>query len=155
MAAAAVESYDEQDYLNRINRLKQISAIIYVGGITEKNAKEEYDRIEDSVGAIKSSFKNGYVRGAGVEIIDLALSYPFESTPGQRIVKEVLKKPYWQILNNANYNPNVIFTVPYNTKTKQHDENIIDSTHVVINALQNSFALVELLINTSYIIYNE
>ncbi len=155
MAQAAVESYDEQDYLNRINRLKQISAIIYVGGITEKNAKEEYDRIEDSIGAIKSSFKNGYVRGAGVEIIDLAMSYPFELTPGQSIVKEVLKKPYWQILKNANYNPNVIFNTPYNTKTKQHDENIIDSTYVVINALQNSFALVELLINTSYIIYNE
>ncbi len=155
LANNAVEGYDEQDYLNRINRLKQTSAIIYVGGITEKNAKEEYDRIEDAVGAIKSSFKEGYVRGAGVELIDVAKSFPFEDKPSQKIVKTVLEKPYWRILSNANYNPNVIFTSPYNTKTKQFDDNIIDSTHVVINALQNSFALVELLINTSYIVYNE
>lgn len=45
LASDAIEIYDEKDYRERISRLNQASAIIYAGGITEKNVKEEFDRI--------------------------------------------------------------------------------------------------------------
>lgn len=154
MASSAIEGYDEKDYLNRISKLEQTSAIIYVGGFTDKNAKEEYDRIEDAIGAIKSAFKLGYVKGAGVELASISNTLLFDENLASKAIKEVLLRPYYKILDNANYKPNVIYDRPYNTRTKTFDDNIIDPTHVVINALTNSFALVELLINTSYIVFN-
>lgn len=147
LADNAVESYDEQDYINRISRLQQSSAIIYVGGITEKNAKEEFDRIEDAVGAVKSALKLGYVRGAGVELANIKTD--------NEVLDKILKMPLQTIFKNGNIKLKEIPQVPFNVKTKKEDSNLIDPTHVLISSLQNSFALAKLLINTSYIIHNE
>ena len=179
MADNAVESYDEESYLERISNLNQSSAIIYVGGITKKNAKEEYDRLEDAVGAVKSAIKGGYVRGAGVElynlvgwrldmsqtiidpktrkiqkkgiVLDEVIQYEFS-----KIIEEVCESPFKKILSNARIDPDKIKTdLPYNIRSKQYDDTLIDPTEVICSSLDNSFALVELLINTSYLIYNE
>lgn len=148
LAQAAVEDYFEQDYLNRISRLTQSSAVIYVGGITEKNAKEEYDRIEDALGAVKVAIKNGFVKGAGVTLYHYAKQT-------NTLLSSVLKAPYVTILSNAN-KFNIIkeeSEIPYNVKTGQYDINISDPVNVIQSALDNSFALVHLLINTKFIVY--
>jgi len=147
LAEGAIEEYDEKDYLNRIHALQQSSAIIYVGGVTDKNAKEEYDRIEDAVGAVKSSLKLGYVKGAGVALANIETEH--------ELLRRIIRRPYFQILENANIFTDEIKSEPLNVRTFQLDENIIDPTHVIINALENSFALAKLLINTSYIVHNE
>jgi chaperonin GroEL len=143
------EKYDADDYINRIHSLEQSSAIIYVGGITEKNANEEYDRIEDAVGAVKSALVKGYVRGAGVELANIKLD-----SARKEMLEYIIQRPYFQILSNGNISTSNISDIPFNLKTKRQDSNIIDPVSVIENALDNAFALIELLINTSYIIYN-
>lgn len=153
LANNAVEDYEEEDYLNRITRLQQTGAVIYVGGVTEKNAKEEFDRIEDALGAVKAALRLGYVRGAGVELIQIIPL--FKDNPIFPLIKELLSKPHEQILKNANIIRELKTDVPFNVRTKKYDENIIDPTDVILNSLKNSVSLFKLLINTSFIVYNE
>lgn len=165
MAENAQEDFYERDYSERIIRLTQTGAMIYVGGTTEKNAKEEYDRIEDALGATRSAFKEGYVRGAGSELYQISplfrnmdvyeLKTVEKSYNIHETIKSVLKSPLTKILKNANIERQVKTDIPYNVRTKQYDEDIIDSTDVIIHSMKNAVALVKLLINTSYTLYNE
>ena len=140
------EDYTIRDYQKRISNLQQTSAIIYVGGVTEKNAKEELDRIEDAVGACKSALVEGYVEGQGVALMKLKNEY-------KDWFKEIMQSPYYTILNNAGLvQPNEL--KPYNVRTRDYDSNLTDPALVIIKALENSFALAELLINTSYTLYD-
>lgn len=149
-AEAAVEEWEAKDYLTRASNLQQKSAIIYVGGITDKNAKEELDRIEDAVGAVKSSNYLGFVKGAGVTLYQ----YAQENQDTLPIwYYNLLKSPAYKILSNANLKLEPTFEA-FNVRTKQMDNNIIDPAFVIISALENGFALAELLINTSYVLFN-
>ncbi len=143
----AAEEWEVKEYKDRIENIQQKSVIIYVGGVTEKNQKEEFDRIEDAVGAVKSAAKQGYVKGAGTALLEYAQRHDLPQW-----FYNVLNRPAYQILENANLNFNPVF-IPYNTRTKQLDESLTDPTFVICSALDNSFALAELLINTSYILY--
>ena len=71
--------------------MQQTSAIIYVGGVTRKTAEEEFDRIEDAVGACKSALQMGYVPGQGISLMTLDL----EMEPW---LKEIMQSPYKTIL---------------------------------------------------------
>jgi chaperonin GroEL len=141
------EEFDVADFQKRIDNLNQTSAIIYVGGRTLANAQEEFDRIEDAVGACKTACRYGYVRGTGAELVDIANNLP----DGE--FRNVLLSPAQKILLNANINLPVSHD-SFNVKTKQHDLSLIDPTNVIITALLNSFALATLLINTSHILYD-
>ena len=148
---AATEDFDVKDYAKRIDCLNQTSAIIYVGGRTLANAQEEFDRIEDAIGACKTAVKGGYVKGAGAELIQIGDLHDWVSE-----FKQILYSPAYKILANANI-PNdfsVHNGMPFNVKTKKQDLTLLDPTNVIINALLNSFALAELLINTSYILHD-
>jgi len=140
------EDYLILDYQKRISNLQQTSAIIYVGGITEKNAKEEFDRIEDAVGACKSALVMGYSEGQGIALKKLSLNY-------DNWMKDILESAYHTILGNANL-PTTAQLIPYNVRTREYDPNLIDPTLVLVSALKNSFALAELLINTSFILHD-
>ena len=142
--------FDKISILKRIANLEQVSAIIYVGGITKKNADEEYDRIEDAVGSCKSALRLGTVKGTGVALYEYAQRNQ-DTLP--RWFYETLKEPAYKILSNANLKLEPVFE-PFNVKTKQIDNTLVDSTHVIVHSLQNSFAMAELIINTSYILYD-
>lgn len=144
------EEWDQNDFLRRIDTLNQTSAIIYVGGRTLANAQEEFDRIEDAIGACKTACKGGTIRGAGSELVDVADYSDLSWTDEYR---NVLYAPTRKILSNANLQLEASSS-SYNVKTKQPDPNLLDPTNVVTTALLNSFALATLLINTSYILHD-
>lgn len=153
-AENATEEFDQRDFLTRIANLQQKSAIIHVGGITEKSRDEEYDRIEDAIGAVKSATVLGYVPGTGLSLF----KYTF-SNVSPTWFNSVLQTPFEKILNNANIKalpiePNGNAWIPFNVRTKQYDESLIDPVYVIITALENSFALAELLVNVSYVLYD-
>lgn len=143
------EEFDVIDFTRRIDSLNQTAAIIYVGGRTLANAEEEFDRIEDAVGACRTACRSGYVKGAGAELVDIVNKSNFKQE-----FNEVLLAPLFKILKNANITSLDLKTIPFNVKTKQQDFNLVDPTDVVIAALENSFALATLLINTSYILHD-
>lgn len=147
-----IEKIDEEDYLDRIHKLQCSSAIIYVGADTEVARDEEYDRIEDAIGATKTAIEYGYVEGAGYELFKESLKPIYNET-----FKTILQSAYKQILSNAN----IDFTDKrINVKTKKettdfYNEGIIDPVNAIIHAFKNSLSTSKLLINTSFIIYNE
>lgn len=149
-AEAYTEDFDIKDFQRRIDTLNQTSAIIYVGGRTLANAQEEFDRIEDAVGACKTAVKSGYVKGAGAELVDIVDYSKLQFTDEFR---NTILSPARKILSNANIQLEAT-SQPFNVKTKQLDPTLLDPTNVIINALLNSFALAELLINTSYILHD-
>jgi chaperonin GroEL len=149
---STIEKIDEEDYFNRIHKLQGSSAIIYVGADTELNRDEEFDRIEDAVGAVKTAINYGYVEGAGYTLYLESLKDCYTD-----VFKPILTAPYYQILKNANID---ITNDRINVKTKQqvkdfYKEGIIDPANSIIQAFKNSFATSKLLINTSFILYNE
>lgn len=143
------EEWDQNDFARRIDSLNQTSAIIYVGGRTLANAQEEFDRIEDAIGACKTACRGGYIKGGGTELFNISGKEEFTTE-----FTNVLTAPLFKILKNANVAEIDINRLPFNVKTKEQDLNLLDPTNVVITALQNSFALATLLINTSYILHD-
>jgi len=61
-----------------------------------------------------------------------------------------------QILKNARIDPkNIKHDTPYNIRSHKYDDTLIDPVGVLCSSLDNSFALIELLINASFLVYNE
>lgn len=155
---SAVEWFDEKDYNERIYNLKGATAVIYAGGKTPEAQSEEYDRLEDAIGAVTTAVKNGFVEGGGLALFKAAATLNLH-----KIIRNACFVPMVQILNNANISKdtNVDMTdiKGFNVKTMQYedflDSGIIDPTNVIITALQNALANTILLINTAYTLYNE
>ena len=152
---SAVEWWEEEDYKQRIHKMKGSSAIIYAAGRTKEAQSEEYDRIEDAIGATQSAIKYGYVIGGGYT------SYMLN--PKTDILKRVLKSPLYTILDNADIDIKTsrLKTMlndghVMNVKTKEWesitDTNIFDPAQVIVQALENAFSNTRLIVNTSYTI---
>lgn len=153
----AIELYDEQDYQKRIHKLKQTAVSIYAGANTPEAQSEEYDRIEDAIGAVQSAIQSGYVQGAGMAFIEV-----INSNDNIKILYKTLSKPFSQILGNANINkiPSLKFDeyVDLNNPDKVinlFEEGIIDPTKVLVSALKNAITNAKLYVNTSYTLYNQ
>lgn len=143
-AIPTLDDWEQKEYRERITKIQQKSAIIYVGGKTSTAAKEEYDRIEDAVGAVKSAARLGFVSGAGSYL------YNYSDPNAPSFFLNVLKAPHETIMSNARLTPT---GQPINTKTKEVDLNLIDPVLVITSALENAFSLVKLLLTTDYALY--
>jgi len=154
----SIDKYDADDYMNRYHSLKGASAIVFAGGTTPQNAKEEYDRIEDALGSIKAAIEYGYVEGGGLALLK-ASSKLKSSDYGTAVIKAVCAYPSFVILENANESGIQLKDEGYNVRTRRFENfletGVIDPTEVVIKSLRNAFATFKLLINTNYAIYNE
>lgn len=163
----AKEWYDEKDYMERYHKLNQSVATIFVGGKTPEALSEEYDRVEDALGSVKTGIKSGYVEGAGITLFRKAKKDANEIdklTPGEYAVYDSLFQPFKQILQNANINWKKVFDdIPedqgFNVKTKEFEyfleTGIIDPAETLVQALLNAFASTRLVINTSYVLINK
>ena len=151
----AVEWWEEVDYEDRLHKLKGSSAIIYAGGRTQEEKSEEFDRLEDAIGATQSAIRNGYVPGGGYTM--------FTSTPKTKTVKFLVKTPLLKILENSNckvdikqIQEKVSQGYLYNVKTekweKADESSILDPADVIIEAIDNAFSNTRLIVNTSFVI---
>jgi len=154
----ALDYYETQDIIERIYKLKGSSVIIYAGGITSEALNEEYDRIEDAIGAVNAAVDYGYVAGGGIAL------YNLYNPDSPKIVNKVLKENAYQILTNANLHPestlvnlepNQGFNVKSNEVQDFLKEGIIDPVEVVIQSLVNAAATCKLFINSSFILHNQ
>lgn len=152
---SAVEWWEEEDYEKRLHKLKGSSAIIYAGGTTPESRSEEYDRIEDAIGATQSAIKNGYVIGGGHTFYNL--------NANTKLLKNILKQPCYTILDNANIDIkaneielNMKSGKVFNVKSKVWEDiettTIFDPADALISALNNAFSNSKLITNTSFII---
>ena len=147
------EKYDE-----RIANLNGGKADIYVGGFTEAEKKERYDRVEDAVNAVGVAIEEGVVDGGGYALFDIAnsnIKIPTDNKGvGAKIVLDAIKEPLYRIASNAGKSPEYIServineSKGYNAKTDKFEAmtNVIDPVKVTKTALKSAVSIASLFL---------
>lgn len=169
------ESLEEAEVLQkRITRLASGIVVIFVGGATEVEAREKKDRIEDAVEAVRSAQVEGMSPGGGIALLRASkfLQYPKSNILsanekiGYDIIRNAIKRPFKQIIDNAGIASDVILdkvynklknNEGYNSATFKYEKDmiksgIIDPTKVIIVSLQNAASVAAALLMSSYCI---
>ena len=172
------EIVSDREFINeRIASLSGSIGAIYVGGNSDIEQKEKYDRVEDAVCAVRSALEEGIVKGGG-----LALFYAREEldwiskktvnddeSTAIDILMESLCAPLRQILQNAGLNIDDYYNVSttsdswllqkldeYNVKTEKRGDffkmGVIDPLKVTKTAFENAVSVATTILTTNAII---
>ena len=169
--AQATKKADKDFLLERIASLTGGIGVIYVGGNTDLEQKELYDRVDDAVCAVRSALEEGILPGAGRALHEIATQDPMfqeifahnaEKAAAIAILKEALRSPLDQILTNAGINPKDVYDnteesgFGYNLKTGQHGDlikmGVVDPLKVTRCALQNAISVAVTILSTNAIV---
>lgn len=157
--------YEKEFIENRLSKLENGIATIYVGGITKTEIKEKMMRYEDALCALEIA-NHGVLPGGGVSFLEISDKIKVDSV-GDKILKEALEVPFQKMLENAgssnlslkmdikksNYTKIVNFTT-----LELEDINnteILDPKEVLITALKNAVSVAALLLTINYLVVNE
>lgn len=164
--AAADDKYSKEVLQERLASMSQGVAVIRVGGITEVAQKELKLRIEDALNSTKAAVEEGIVPGGGIALMNSIpaiahlKSSDREVNIGYEIVREALKAPARQIIENAGYNSsktiNYILNqgvgIGFNAENGEYVDmirsGIIDPTKVTKTALEKAASVASLMITT-------
>ena len=159
---------DKEFIKSRIATLTGGIGVIYVGGDTDIQQKELYDRVDDAVCAVRSALEDGILPGGGVALLKYANTFGNDTVKDKnlkvagKIMREVLKAPARQILENAGKDFDKIYknTPPQNhgydvkgeTKGDLIKMGIVDPTKVTKNALTNAMSGATTILSTNAIV---
>jgi len=136
----------------RLAKLTSGVAVINVGGYTEAETKEKTERVIDAISATKAAIETGIVAGGETALIQVQdVLNNVECTGGEvfgiNILKEAIKKPFYQLLDNSGANPDreidkVLKGKGYNVVTGKSEDllktGVVDPLKVVDNVLINA-----------------
>lgn len=159
LKAVAESPYDAQILNDRLAALTGGVAKIGVGGQTELEIKEKYDRIEDALNAARAAIQEGVVAGGGSTLFRIAehLDCVDEPSVGEQILREALKAPYQQILENIGVEPtpdiakkliknkNLVYDARNKELVDAFEAGIIDPVKVTRSALENAVSISSLI----------
>ena len=159
--------YDKKNLQERLAKLTNGIAVIKVGATTESELKERKLRIEDALNATKAALAEGIVVGGGCALMsiykdmkDKVTAEDADVKKGIAIVFDALKKPLYQIAENAGYDANATVekqlmqktNVGFNAKSGEwvdmFKSGIVDPCKVTRSALLNSSSIAGLMITT-------
>jgi chaperonin GroEL len=164
---ATAKKGEKDFFLERIASLTGGIGVIFVGGQTDLEQKELYDRVDDAVCAVRSALEEGILPGAGKALFEESLLIDTESQSGEqsaaiKIVSQALQVPLIQILANAGlkiediYKGEVAMGSGYNLKTGKMGDlvqmGVIDPLKVTRCALQNAVSVANTILSTNAII---
>jgi chaperonin GroEL len=152
--------------LSRIASLTGGVGVIYVGGQTDLEQKELYDRIDDAVCAVRSALEEGIIPGGGTALYQEAHRLTFlndEVTVAQEILARALRAPMFQIWENAGIKyegqyeaSKVKYNDGYDVRKKKWGDmylmGIIDPLKVTKSALENAVSVAATILSTNAII---
>lgn len=173
--AIAKRKSDKDFLLERIASLTGGIGVIYVGGNTDLEQKELYDRVDDAVCAVRSALEEGILPGAGKALYEidhsklLGADDSHERAVAWHIIDAALEAPIRQILANvgldldevySKYIPEGYDKVPdgygYNAKTAEYGDlikmGVVDPFKVTRSALQNAVSVASTILSTNAII---
>jgi len=164
--AEAKRKADKDFLLERIASLTGGIGVIFVGGQTDIEQKELYDRVDDAVCAVRSALEEGILPGAGKALAEIQLSEKQsdckEEQVALKIMADALQAPLSQILENAGlcttniYNGSEELGYGYNVKTGEKGDlikmGVIDPLKVTRSALQNAVSVATTILSTNAII---
>jgi len=159
----------EKDFiLSRIASLNGGIGVVYVGGNTDLEQKELYDRVDDAVCAVNSALEEGIIPGAGLVLRDIALDYGNKNTDDDSkgiaysILSIALVSPFSQILENAGIDHNKItpklrgWKYGYDVKNNRFGYllglGVIDPVKVTRSALENAVSVASTILSTNAIV---
>lgn len=165
----ATKKNDKDFLLERIASLTGGVGVIYVGGQTDLEQKELYDRVDDAVCAVRSALEEGILAGAGKALLEEAAILDYASDvkdDNKDVAKSILRKalmaPCFQILANAGLKASDIYGGPvenghgYNLKTGEMGDlikmGVIDPLKVTRSALQNAVSVAVTILSTNAIV---
>ena len=164
----ATRKFDKDFILERIASLTGGIGVIFVGGQTDLEQKELYDRVDDAVCAVRSALEEGILSGAGKALLEQSAELindemlSAEYNAAINIIKNALMAPFLQILANAGLKAADIYTgeIPsghgYNLKTAKMGDliemGVIDPFKVTRSALQNAVSVAITILSTNAII---
>lgn len=170
------DNAQEYWFKRRIASMEAGIGVIYVGGNSETEMKENFFRIEDSVHASKSSLEDGYVPGGGVAYLRCRRSTPElgndDKVTGYEIVMDAMATPTYTIAENCGVSgADVVETIlespvtktdlsyGYNALTDEfhsmYEAGIIDPAAVVKSAVKNSVSVAGMIITTNCVIVDQ
>ena len=164
---AAIKKADKDFILERIASLTGGIGVIYVGGNTDLEQKELYDRVDDAVCAVRSALEEGILPGAGKALDEESNKLAYE--PGNeaqhiafQILRGALQAPMTQILENAGYCVTNIYNgheaegEGFNIKTREKGDliamGVIDPLKVTRSALQNAVSVATTILSTNAVV---
>lgn len=164
------ETPQERKFIDeRIASLAGAIGCIYVGGNSDVEQKEKFDRVDDSVCAVRSALEEGIVAGAGLALYNASKNITGNNKDADyntacNIVREAIVQPLIQILENAGINPENILS-EINDKKKNYGFDVknekfgdlfklgvIDPLKVTKNALINSSSVAATILSTNAIV---
>jgi len=155
-----------------MNYKKEIGCI-YVGGYSDVEQKEKFDRVDDSVCAVRSALEEGIVAGGGISLLRAGIMLnKYKSKDDNMevallILRSALLAPLKQILENGGkeYDSiiNHIFDMPHNIGYDLKNEKfgdmfkmgVIDPLKVTKNALINAVSVSTTILSTNAIVTNK
>lgn len=120
----ATKESDRKFINERLSYLKAVVGVIYVGGSSDIEQKEKYDRVDDAVCAVRSALEEGILPGGGVALMRAANQIMKETSGDDGLTREqnvaiaiVVKschEPIRRLLANADFSEERIDEVIYN-----------------------------------------
>ena len=152
----------EKDFINeRIASLVGGIGCIQVGATSDIEQKEKFDRVDDSVCAVRSALQEGIVPGGGLLLSNLSKELKGKTT-AEKILKETLQAPIIQILENAGlekdkvYNKKLKKNEGYNVVSGKYGDmfkmGVVDPAKVTTQALSNAISVANTILTTNAII---
>jgi chaperonin GroEL len=162
---------EDKEFINqRIASLSGGIGVVYVGGNTDLEQKELYDRVDDAVCAVRSALEEGILPGGGLTLYNLHKSYTVKAAGEKNSAKktayavlaETLKAPLYQILENAGKDADEIYKdckgalYGYDVKNEKYGYlmtlGVIDPVKVTRQALQNAVSVAVTILSTNAIV---
>jgi len=152
------QSTDKAFLKQRIASLSGGVGVVYVGGNSDIEQKERYDRIDDAVCAVQSALDEGILPGGGIALAWEALCLPGDD-PVTELMRSVLLSPLRQIHTNGGLVADIdLIGQSYGMDLKtgkmgnMFQMGVIDPTKVTRNALRNATSVACTILSTNAII---
>ena len=156
----------------RIASLTGSVGVIYVGGNSDIEQKERYDRVDDAICAVRSAKEDGIVPGGGLALFNIADKISaqtddmFDSLShnefvARQIMSRAIETPLLQIITNAGKDGFEVMAMAeggqgYDVKNEVYGDmfkmGIIDPLKVTNNALKNAVSVATTILSTNAII---
>ena len=164
----AKKKADKEFILSRIASLTGGVGVIHVGGSTDLEQKELYDRVDDAVCAVRSALQDGILPGGGVALMNIAEDYKTKAVEDESqatayaILVDAMLAPVRQILTNAGLSFDSIYSTDmeqgkgYDVKRSSYGDlielGVTDPCKVTKNALNNAVSVSTTILSTNAII---
>ena len=137
--------YDKDLIKQRIEYLKGKISIIKVGGKSELEMKERFDRYDDAVKAVACALEEGIVEGGGIALMNASAMIKGPDLININIHNALLSPRNTIVINGS---------IIDDSLNAMYKKNIIDPLKVTRCALENAISIAKIILSTEAVVLN-